>query len=161
MIVAWGEAAAAVLPAIQATCRVFVLPTGTWGPPLSASERAALDPNAPDLAMAKGSLAGLGAIDANFVVFPSPSSAQIFATAREFSFRASDQPVLAVRFGCDEAPHDPATDPALARIFRQRSGRKGRVPQGPGTADVARAWTANAARGHRTAHCGWGRPGDY
>jgi len=117
VIVAWGEAAAAVLPAIQATCRVFVLPTGTWGPPLSTSERAALDPNAPDLAMAKGSLAGLGAIDADFVVFPSPSSAQVFAAAHEFSFRASDQPVLAVRFGCNEAPHDPATDPVLAQGF--------------------------------------------
>jgi len=116
-IIAWGEAAAAVLPAIQATSRIFVLPTGTWGPPLSATERAALDPNAPDLAMAQGSLSGLGAIDADVVVFPSPSSARRFETTREFSFRASDQPVVSVHFGCDEAPYDPATDPSLAARY--------------------------------------------
>lgn len=116
-IIAWGEAAAAVLPAIPASARVFVLPTGMWGPPLSASEQAALDPNAPDLAMAKGSLAGLGAIDADVVVFPSPSSAGTFATAREFSFRASDQPVVSIRLGCNESPYDPSTDPALAATF--------------------------------------------
>lgn len=120
-IIAWGEAAAAVLPAISATARLFVLPTGVWGAPLTAAERAALDPNAPDLAMAKGSLAGLGAIDADVVVFPSPASAQRFAIAPEFSFRASDQAVVAVRFGCDEAPHDPATDPSLAATFNAES----------------------------------------
>jgi hypothetical protein len=116
-IIAWGEAAAAVLPAIQATARLFVLPTGSWGPPLTAGERAALNPNAPDLAMANGSLAGLGAIDADVVVFPSPSSAKAFADAKEFSFRASDQPVVSVRMGCDEAPYDPATDPALVATY--------------------------------------------
>ena len=116
-IIAWGEAAAAVLPAIQATARIFVLPTGGWGPPLTQTERAALDPNAPDLAMAKGSLAGLGAIDADVVIFPSPSAARRFESSAEFSFRASDQPVVSIRFGCDEAPHDPATDPALAATF--------------------------------------------
>ena len=116
-IIAWGEAAAAVLPAIQASARLFVLPCGSWGPPLAPGERAALNPNAPDLAMANGSLAGLGAIDADVVVFPSPSSAKAFASAKEFSFRASDQPVVSVRLGCDEAPHDPATDPAMAATY--------------------------------------------
>jgi hypothetical protein len=116
-IIAWGETAAAVLPAITATARLFMVPTGRWGAPLTPSERAALDPNAPDLAMAKGSLAGRGAIDANVVVFPSPSSARRFADASEFSFRASDQPVVSIRLGCDEAPHDPATDPVLAARF--------------------------------------------
>jgi hypothetical protein len=117
VILAWGEAAAAVLPAIQATARVFVLPGGVWGPPLTPHERAALNPNAPDLAMAQNSLAGLGAIDADVVVFPSPSAAHAFASANEFSFRASDQAVVSIRLGCDEAPHDPATDPALAATF--------------------------------------------
>jgi hypothetical protein len=116
-IVAWGEAAAAVLPAVQANVRVFALPTGTWGPPLSPGERAALNCDAPDLTIAKGSLAGLGAVDADVVVFPSPSSAHCFESAREFSFRASDQAVVSVRLGCDEAPHDPATDPDLAANF--------------------------------------------
>jgi hypothetical protein len=143
-IIAWGEAAAAVLPAIQATSRVFVLPTGTWGPPLSAAERAALDPNAPDLAMAKGSLAGLGAIDADVVVFPSPSSARRFEGAREFSFRASDQPVVSVRFGCDEAPCDPATDPALAAGFSLDA------PAGKADCRKALARRTSLALGRRT-----------
>jgi hypothetical protein len=120
-VVAWGEAAAAVLPAVQANVRVFALPTGSWGPPLSTSERAALNCDAPDLAIAKGSLAGLGAVDADVVVFPSPSSARRFGSAQEFSFRASDQALVSVRMGCDEAPHDPATDPALAATFSAHS----------------------------------------
>jgi hypothetical protein len=143
-IVAWGEAAAAVLPAIQATSRIFVLPTGTWGPPLSADERAALDPNAPALAMAKGSLAGLGAIDADVVVFPSPSSARIFEKAREFSFRASDQPVVSLRFGCDEAPCDPATDPALAAKYSSDA------PGGKADCRKALARRTSLALGRRT-----------
>jgi hypothetical protein len=118
-IIAWGETAAAVLPAVPASTRLFVLPAGTWAAPLSTDERAALDPNAPDLAMAKGSLTGLGAIDADVVVFPSPSSAKAFAEASEFSFRASDQAVVAIRLGCDEAPHDPAVDPALTTSYSE------------------------------------------
>ncbi len=150
-IIAWGEAAAAVLPAVQATSRVFVLPTGTWGSSLSATERAALDPNAPDLAMAKGSLAGLGAIDADVVVFPSPSSARSFENAREFSFRASDQPVVSVRFGCDEAPHDPATDPLPHHgILVRRAGGKIRVPESACAQDLASPWPAYLAGRHCT-----------
>ena len=143
-IIAWGEAAAAVLPAIQATARVFVLPTGIWGPPLTQGERAALNPNAPDLAMAKGSLAGLGAIDADVVVFPSPSSASRFQRAGEFSFRASDQPVVSIRFGCDESPHDPATDPALAATFRSET------PAGKADCRKALARRTSLALGPRT-----------
>ena len=143
-IIAWGEAAAAVLPAIQATTRLFVLPTGIWGPPLSATEQAALDPNAPDLAMAKGSLAGLGAIDADVVVFPSPSSARSFEVAHEFSFRASDQPVVAIRYGCDEAPFDPATDPALAARFSADA------PSGKADCRKALARRTSLALGRRT-----------
>jgi len=143
-IIAWGEAAAAVLPAIQATSRVFVLPSGTWGPPLSPAERAALDPNAPDLAMAKGALAGLGAIDADVVVLPSPSSARAFETAREFSFRASDQPVVSIRFGCDEAPCDPATDPALAAKYSHDA------PAGKSDCRKALARRTSLALGQRT-----------
>lgn len=143
-IIAWGEAAAAVLPAIQATSRVFVLPTGSWGSPLSPAERAALDPNAPDLAMAKGSLAGLGAIDADVVVFPSPSSARAFASTREFSFRASDQPVVSVRFGCDEAPWDPSTDPALAATYTSDA------PGGKAECRKALARRTSLALGRRT-----------
>lgn len=124
VIIAWGEAASAVLPAIQATTRVFVLPTGAWGPNLTPNESAALNPNAPDLAMAKGSLAALGAIDADVVVFPSPSSANAFRNNQAFSCRASDQPVVSIRFGCDEAPFDPATDPALAVTYSAESPGK-------------------------------------
>jgi len=143
-IIAWGEAAAAVLPAVQANVRVFALPTGTWGPPLSPSEKAALDADAPDLAIAKGSLAGLGAVDADVVVFPSPSSARRFESAREFSFRASDQAVVSVRFGCDEAPHDPATDPELAATFSAET------PAGKADCRRALARRTSLALGRRT-----------
>jgi len=143
-VIAWGEGAAAVLPAIQASARLFMLPSGSWGPPLTAAERAALNPNAPDLAMAKGSLAGLGAIDADVVVFPSPSSAGRFARAQEFSFRASDQPVVSVRLGSDEAPHDPSTDPALPATYSADA------PAGKADCRKAVARRASLALGPRT-----------
>lgn len=143
-IIAWGEPAAAVLPAIQASARLFVLPTGAWGPPLVESERAALNPNAPDLAMARGSLAGLGAIDADVVVCPSMSSAASFADASEFSFRASDQPVVSIRFGCDDAPFDPATDPALVATFSAEA------PAGKAECRKALARRTSVALGRRT-----------
>lgn len=157
-IIAWGETAAAVLPAIQATARIFVLPTGTWGPPLTPSERAALNPNAPDLAMARGSLAGLGAIDADVVVCPSPTSAASFAGAGEFSFRASDQPVVSLRLGCDDAPFDPAIDPALIATFsadtlagkaecRKAIARRTSIALGPRTLLLAAAPLRTAAGG--------------
>jgi len=157
-VIAWGEMAAAVLPAIQATARLFVLPSGGWGPPLAPAERAALNPNAPDLAMAKGSLAGLGAIDADVVVFPSPSSARIFESAAEFSFRASDQPVVSIRLGCDEAPNDPASDPALAATYtseamagkaecRRALSRRTSLALGPRTTLLAVAPTSVADGG--------------
>jgi hypothetical protein len=143
-IIAWGEAAAAVLPAVQASVRVFALPAGTWGPPLSPLERSALNCDAPDLAIAKGSLAGLGAVDADVVVFPSPSSASRFQSAREFSFRASDQAVVSVRLGCDEAPHDPATDPDLAATFSPEA------PAGKAECRRALARRTSLALGRRT-----------
>lgn len=143
-IIAWGEAAAAVLPAVQASVRVFALPTGTWGPPLSPSERSALNCDAPDLAIAKGSLAGLGAVDADVVVFPSPSAALRFQAAREFAFRASDQAVVSVRLGCDEAPHDPSTDPDLAATFSADA------PAGKAVCRKALARRTSLALGRRT-----------
>jgi starch synthase len=94
--------------------------------------------------MAKGSLAGLGAIDADVVVFPSPSSARRFEGAREFSFRASDQAVVSVRFGCDEAPCDPATDPALAAGFSLDA------PAGKANCRKALARRTSLALGRRT-----------
>jgi hypothetical protein len=143
-IIAWGEAGAAVLPAVQASVRLFALPAGDWGPPLSGSERAALNCDAPDLAIANGSLAGLGAVDADVVVFPSPSSAQRFRSAREFSFRASDQAVVSVRMGCDEAPHDPTTDPELAANFSPES------PAGKAECRKSLARRTSLALGRRT-----------
>ncbi len=143
-VIAWGETAAAVLPGIQAGPRIFVLPTGGWGPSLSQTEQASLEPNAPDLAMAKGSLAGLGAIDADVVVFPSPSSARLFERAHEFSFRASDQAVVAIRFGCDEPPHDPSSDPALVTPY------SGESPSGRVDCRKALARRASLALGPRT-----------
>lgn len=117
VIIAWGETASTTLSSVQATTRLFVLPSGHWSQPLSPKELAALDPNAADLSLAQNSLAGLGAIDADTVVFPSPSSAHHFTAAQEFSYRASDQPVISIQFGCDEPPFDPLTDPTIAVAY--------------------------------------------
>jgi hypothetical protein len=119
VIIGWDEASALALctaPAASAR-RLFFLPSGTWSGPLTEHERSELDPDDPAVAVSKGMLAGLGAIGADVVALPSPSTARAFEQSPDLSFRVSDQPVVALRLGCDETPHDPATDPALAAAF--------------------------------------------
>lgn len=118
VVIGWGETAAASLSTVGASLRLFVLPEGTVGPPLSVDERADLGSQAALEALAADSLVALGVAGADVVVVPSPSSLQ--ALEREPALaagHASDQPIVAVRFGCDELPHDPAGDPALPATF--------------------------------------------
>jgi starch synthase len=115
IVIGWGEASASALATIGAATRLFVLPTSALGPPLSADEIADLEERA-DFG-AGSSLAARGVISADAVIVPSPTIANELARQPGLAARATDEPVLPVQFGCDEPPHDPATDPALAATF--------------------------------------------
>jgi hypothetical protein len=111
--IGWGEPAAAALSATSAAARLFVLPTGRTGAPLTPQETALLAPLLLGDDSASHSLVALGCLGANAIVGPSPSAARGMESDPGLASRASDEPFLNVRFGCDDPPHDPATDPAL------------------------------------------------
>jgi hypothetical protein len=115
--IGWGEPAAAALSASSATIRLFVLPTGRLGAALAPAETDLLAPYLLDDDTASRSLVGLGCLGANAIVAPSPSAARAIAGDPGLAARASDEPIIPVRFGCDDAPHDPASDPALPANF--------------------------------------------
>jgi starch synthase len=119
--VGWGETSALALACAPSAHAALVVPDGRWDQPLSDDERAELDPDNPAVAVSNGMLVGLGAIEADLVILPCPSATEAFLRAAEMACRASDQPVTSLRFGCDELPHDPATDPALAAAFSPES----------------------------------------
>ena len=121
VVVGWGETSALALACAPSAHAALVVPDGRWNQPLSDDERAELDPENPAVAVSNGMLVGLGAIEADVVILPCPGAAEAFRHAAELSCRASDQPVTSMRFGCDELPHDPATDPALAATFSAES----------------------------------------
>jgi starch synthase len=66
-------------------------------------------------------LGAVGAAFANAIVAPSPSAARLLESDVSFSERASDEPFVAVRFGCDDPPNDPATDSALPANFSTKA----------------------------------------
>jgi hypothetical protein len=112
--IGWGETAAAALSATSAAVRLFVLPSGRVGAPLRPDEAQSLgpvffgqEPGAPQ------SLVALGSLSANAIIAPSPSAARAVEGDPGLAARASDEPFVAVRFGCDDPPHEPASDPAL------------------------------------------------
>ncbi len=111
--IGWGEPAAAALSATSAAARLFVLPTGRTCAPLTADEAAVLGPLLLGDDSASHSLVALGCLGANAIIGPSPSAARAMESDPGLASRASDEPFLNVRFGCDDPPHDPATDPAL------------------------------------------------
>lgn len=155
VVVAWGETAAPVLAVLPAVARLFVVPSGRVGSPLSDGELAAIE-KIPGLAEAGGrSLAAVGAAFANAIVAPSPSAARQLESDPGFAERASDEPLIAVRFGCDDPPHDPATDSALPVTFS--------VASMAGKLECRRALTKrySLALGPRTLllGCGQLRPG--
>jgi hypothetical protein len=121
VVVGWGETSALALACAPSAHAALVVPDGRWDQPLSNEERAELDPDNPAVAVSGGMLVGLGAIEADVVILPCPSAAETFRRASELAFRASDQPVSSMRFGCDELPHDPAIDPVLAATFSAES----------------------------------------
>jgi hypothetical protein len=111
--IGWGEPAAAALSATSAAVRLFVLPTGRLGPSLAPAEAELLGPLLLGDEAASHSLVALGCLAANAIVAPSPSGARATESDPGLASRASDEPVVAVRFGCDDPPNDPAADPAL------------------------------------------------
>ena len=115
--IGWGEPAAAALSATSAAVRLFVLPTGRLGPPLAPAEAELLGPLLLGDESASHSLVALGCLGANAIVAPSPSAARATEGDPGLASRASDEPVVAVRFGVDDPPHDPAADPALPANF--------------------------------------------
>jgi hypothetical protein len=115
--IGWGESTAAALGASSAPVRLFVLPTGHTGAPLSAAEAQLLGPLLLGDDSASHSLVALGCLGANAIVAPSPSAARASESDPGLASRASDEPFVSVRFGCDEPPHDPATDSALPANF--------------------------------------------
>jgi hypothetical protein len=111
--IGWGETSAAALSATSASVRLFALPTGRLGPSLSADESRVLASLSLGDESASRSLVALGALGANAIFAPSPSAARANENDPALASRPSDEPFVAVRFGCDDPPYDPATDPAL------------------------------------------------
>jgi len=115
--IGWGETTAAALSATTASVRLFALPTGRLGPALTAAELQVLAPLLLGDDSASRSLVALGALAANAIFAPSPSAARANETDPALAARPSDEPFVAVRFGCDDPPFDPATDPALPATY--------------------------------------------
>ncbi len=115
--IGWGESSAAALSASLASVRLFVLPTGHTGAPLAPEESELLGPLLLGDDSASHSLVALGCLGANAIVAPSPSAARASESDPGLASRASDEPFVSLRFGCDEPPNDPATDPALPANF--------------------------------------------
>jgi starch synthase len=101
--------------------RLFALPTGRLGPPLTAEEAGVLAPLSLGDETASRSLVAMGSLAANAIFAPSPSAARANETDPALATRPSDEPFVAVRFGCDDPPHDPATDPALTASYSAAS----------------------------------------
>ena len=115
--IGWGESTAAALSATSAAVRLFVLPTGRLGPSLAPPEAELLGPLLLGDESASHSLVALGCLGANAIIAPSPSAARATEGDPGLASRASDEPVIAVRFGCDDPPNDPASDTALPANF--------------------------------------------
>jgi hypothetical protein len=120
--VAWGETAGLSLSLVPAVARLFVVPSGRAGGVLSTAENALVESAGLDAtSVGGGYLTAIGAAFANAIVAPSASAARRLEGERGFSERASDEPFVAVRFGCDDPPNDPATDPVLPANFSAKS----------------------------------------
>jgi glycogen synthase len=115
--IAWGETAAAALSATSAAVRIFVLPSGRVGPTLSDDDARVLGIYSYGDASVGHSLVALGATSANAIIAPSPSAARELETDPGLMVRASDEPLVAIRFGSDDPPHDPNSDPALIATY--------------------------------------------
>ena len=122
VVVGWGETSASALAAIHGPDnprRILVLPDGTAGDPLPAEEMAALA-EVDDLG-AGGWLLARGIMSSDSLVVPSPAAAATLARHPALAAMASDQPIAVVRMGCDDAPHDPQSDPGISFHYSAES----------------------------------------
>jgi len=116
LVIGWGETSASALAEFGTAHSIFVLPDGAAGDP--GEVRATGDGD--DLGAGR-SLLARGVMASDAIAVPSPSAAAALARRPEIAMRASDQPVAVVRFGADDPPHDPATDPTLPAHFSSDS----------------------------------------
>jgi hypothetical protein len=119
--VGWGETSVTALSALPAATRFFVLDAGVVGSSLSADEIRDIGPAAGEDSGFGQSLVARGVIGATAVIVPSPTAARLLSDHPDLALRASDEPIIATRFGCDEPPHDPASDPSLAAAYSSDS----------------------------------------
>jgi hypothetical protein len=117
--IGWGETSAAALSATSAAIRLFALPSGRVGPALSGDQDWVT--TAAENGGTAGSLAALGSLSANAILAPSPSAARAVESDPGLAARAADEPFVALRFGSDDPPHDPASDPALPASYSASS----------------------------------------
>jgi starch synthase len=115
--IGWGETAAVALSATSAAVRLFVLPSGRVGPPLDPAEARLVNSALLGELAGAPSLVALGSLSANAIIAPSPSTARALEGEPGLAARASDEPFVAVRFGCDDPPHGPSSDPALPATY--------------------------------------------
>jgi glycosyltransferase involved in cell wall biosynthesis len=115
VVIGWGERSAIALVNLPNTRRLFVVPSGQSSEQLTAEDRAIL-PEREDT-LIEDSLLGRAAMASDALVVPSPSAAIAIAAHPGLADRPSDQSLVEVPFGCDDPPHDPATDPALPHHF--------------------------------------------
>jgi len=110
--IGWGEVSALALHNSKIPMRLFVLPSGRIGRLFDASEKEAIA--AFNLASAEMScFASMGATAAQAIVVPSPTAARLLEREPGLAARASDEPLLPLRLGCDDPPFDPESDPFL------------------------------------------------
>lgn len=130
--IAWGETAALALSVVPAAARFFVVPGGRVGGALSTAEMELVEAaGVGSVAVGSRYLGAVGAAFANAIVAPSPSSARLLESDVSFAERASDEPFVAVRFGCDDPPNDPATDTALPANFSTKASASASASANP------------------------------
>lgn len=111
--IGWGETSALALGELASATKFFILPDGRARSALSAEHADAWGLAAGD----ELALAAVGANAAHAVIAPSRAAAASLGSNPALANRASDEPIIALRFGSDEPPFDPGSDPALAAHY--------------------------------------------
>jgi len=118
--IGWGETSAIALSATSAAIRLFALPSGRIGPALAPHDVQVMATSAEDGTTVE-SLLALGTLSANAIIAPSSSAAHAVESDPALASRASDEPFVAIRFGCDDPLHDPASDHTLPANYSATS----------------------------------------
>ena len=113
IVLGWGEASVVALARLTAAAKLFVLPTGETTGRFSPQEAKTVGLAPTDLP----SLASFGVSAAQAVIAPSRVAARNLEGAPELAGRASDEPIIAMQFGANEPPFDPAFDSALPEPY--------------------------------------------